>query len=41
MDAWLQGASHRDDGDLRQHVKQCWDALKKRLDESRRAKEKL
>jgi hypothetical protein len=33
MDVWLQGASHRDDADLRQRVKKSRDALQKRLDE--------
>jgi hypothetical protein len=34
MDVWLGGASHRGDDELRQYVKQCRDALKKRLDEA-------
>jgi hypothetical protein len=33
MDAWLLGASHRDDAHLRRHVSECRDRLKKRLDE--------
>lgn len=35
MDVWLHGVSHRNDGDLRRHVKQCREALKKRLDRAR------
>jgi HEAT repeat protein len=34
MDVWLRGVSHRNDPELRQYVKQCRDALKKRLDEA-------
>ncbi len=35
MDVWLRGVSHRDDAQLRQHVKKCRDELKRRLDEAR------
>jgi len=39
MDIWLEGVSHRNDAELRQHVRQHRDELKKRLDEAK-AKEK-
>jgi hypothetical protein len=35
MDVWLLGGSHRDEAHLRQHVKNCRDKLKKRLDDAR------
>lgn len=40
MDIWLLGPTRRDDGDLRRHVTQCRDQLRKRLDEARRKDKK-
>jgi HEAT repeat protein len=40
MDAWLLGASHRDDPHLRAHVKTCRDELQKRLEAAAKAKDK-
>ncbi len=35
MDVWLIGASYPDNAKLREHVQECRDKLKKRLDEAR------